>query len=341
MNTKIIKGHLVAQDDKYLYIQKKHKIYKFDQIKEQYLFNIDIPIWKYILIKLRLCQRLLRTDIRAAIVYKDKLYYSLSGCLYRYDLMHGKQKKELTFRSGMRAPLGLTYIKNINGFDDQICFGEYFSNKEKYSVNIWSNRNGKWEVVYSFPERTVRHIHGIIADRYRDCVYILTGDNDKESAIWKAENNFGSVQKCIWGDQQSRCCVLQPRKDCIIYATDSEYEQNKLYMIDMKKGNESERRIICDLDGSVIHGYIFDEDNLYFSTTVEPNKGGIHTNNVTVYRLDRYLKLNKIISDKKDGYNLKYFQYGFADIIKKNGMLYVNFVSTQKYDGTIVEMDGE
>ncbi len=336
---KKIRGHLITGNEECLYIQRKSKFYKYIQGKEQYVFRIEYPFWKRILINIRLFQRLLRTNIRAFVVCDDKIFYAVSGGLYSYSYADRKPRKELAFRNGMKAPLGLTYIKGMKGFDDQVCFGEYFSNAERTSVNIWSNRNGKWKVVYSFPPNTIRHIHGIVPDLYRDCVYILTGDADKESFIWKAENNFIDVSKYVGGDQKSRCCVLQPRRNCIIYATDSEYEQNKLYRVGVKENGSTERIALYDLSSSVIHGYTSEENRLFFSTTVEPNKGGIHANEAVVYELDENLKLHKIISDKKDGFNPTYFQYGFADIGKSNGKIYVGFTATKKYDGMIAELD--
>lgn len=334
-----IRGHLVAGDEKTLYIQRRNKIYKIDIAGEQHIFDINIPYWKHILIKNRLCQRLLRTDIRSAIVCKNELFYALSGCLYSYNLTSGNNKKELVFRKGMKAPLGLAYINDINSFDDQLCFGEYFSNKDRDAVNIWSNKDGKWEIIHSFSKNTIRHIHGIVADQYRDCVYVLTGDNDDESVIWKAENNFRNIEKFIWGDQQSRCCVLQPRKDCIVYATDSEYEQNKIYKVVVKEDGKTEREIVCNLSGSVIYGHVLEESKLYFSTTVEPDKGGIYTDTVMIYELDANLKLQEIASDKKDAFNPTYFQYGFANIVKSNGSLYTGFTATENYDGKIITIE--
>ena len=270
----ILRGHIVAGDSKALYIQRKNKIYKRSQDNERYIFSISMPLWKRILIEIRLCQRLLRTDIRSAIICEGKLFYALSGCLYSYDFCNRKNKRELVFRSGMRAPLSFTSICGIKGCEDQICFGEYFSNNNREEVNIWSNRGGEWNVVYSFPKGSIRHIHGIVGDRYRNCVYVLTGDSDAESAIWKAENGFESVEKLISGDQQSRCCVLQPRKNCLVYATDSEYEQNKIYVVDFKGNGRTERIPIYDLEGSVIYGYVLEEDKMYISTTVERDHCG-------------------------------------------------------------------
>lgn len=333
---KIIKGHLITGDGSSLYIQRKNKIYKIDNAVEQHIIDISMPLWKNILINVRLFQRLLRTDIRTGIVCGNTFFYAFSGNLYSYHLVNHESRKELAFRNGMRAPLVFTDISGIKGFDDQVCFGEYFSNKDREAVNIWSNRGGKWEIVYSFPQNTIRHIHGIVTDQYRNCVYVLTGDNDAESAIWKAENNFENVNKLIWGDQQARCCVLQPRKDCIVYATDSEYEQNKVYKVAVRENGKTEREIVSNLSGSVIYGLVMEENKMIFSTTVEPSKGGINTDRATVYELDDDLKLHKIISDRKDFFNPKFFQYGSANIARSAEGLCVSFTATKKYDGKIV-----
>ncbi|MDD6170421.1 MAG: hypothetical protein PUB46_10175 [Lachnospiraceae bacterium] len=331
-------GHLITSDADDLYVQRKDKVYRYHHDDNLLLFSLKLPIWKRLCIRLRLCERLFRTEIRAASIFENKLFYVVSGRLYSFHLQNRVSKCELIFRKGMKSPLGLTNVMGIEGFDDQICFGEYFSNKERESIHIWSYMNGKWKVAYTFPQGTIRHIHGIVADKYRNCLYILTGDRDSESVIWIAHDNFKSVKKLIWGNQQSRCCVLQPRKDCLVYATDSEYEKNGIYKVWVDKNGKIKREQLFSLDASVIHGYISDENNLYFSTTVEPDKGGICTNQATVFKLDQDYKLYELITDEKDKYSAKFFQYGYAVMLKNGNGLYVNYTATKKYDGIIVKL---
>lgn len=335
---KQISGHLVTSDGKTLYIQKKRKIYGIRDGAVSPVFRIQAPLWAGLLMGFRRCSRLFRLDIRAAAVAENKIYYAIRGNLLSYDLENRKHNTELTFRKGMSAPLGIAHIQDICGFDDQICLGEYFANPDREKVRIWSNSSGIWEVAYTFPPGSVRHIHGIVPDSYRNCVYILTGDSNNESGIWVAENNFKDVRILVGGNQQMRCCVLQPRKDAILYATDSEYETNRLYKMQLEGDRPISREILSEIDGSVIHGYVFDKEMLYFSTTVEPDKGGIHSNKVNVYALDADMRLFKILSDEKDRLDPKLFQYGFADIIKCDGKLYIGFTATKHYDGIIIMM---
>jgi hypothetical protein len=332
---KQIKGRLIAFCNKGVIIQNQGKLllYDFELNNPARLCTISISFLKQGLINFRLAERVLRTEIRAACVWRDRLYYSNNSALYSYDFNSQEHRIEINFRKGMRAPLSITVIYGIKGFDEQLCFGEYFSNENRESVKIWSLINGKWENVYEFPAKLIRHIHGIQIDQVRDCVYVLTGDNDNESIIWKAENNFKDIHPLIYGDQQSRTCQLCPREKDFIYVTDSEYEGNNIYQVKIND-NTYVKEKISSIDGSVIYGFSdCENEELYFSTTVEPNKGGIYTDKVNVYRLSKNNDLELLISDKKDIWSAKYFQYGFATIKKGKNQLYVSFNGTTKFDG--------
>lgn len=333
-----MKGHVLSSDEKYIYIQNKDLIYQYGEKGRRRFSRIEANLIKRILIKFRLCQRAMRTDIRASVTWRNDFYFAQGGALYKCN--YNTTKRIINFRKGMNSPLSLVKIENLSGFDDQICFGEYFSNPNRDKVHIWSYDGNKCRVVYTFADKTVRHIHGIVPDKYRSVVYILTGDGDEESAVWIARNNFETIEKYIYGNQQARCCVLQPRKDCLVYATDSEYERNKLYKVNIDAyGRAEDRIVISELESSVIHGCIAAEEELYFSTTVEPNKGGVFTNKTMVYKLDAQCELTKLIEDEKDCFHPKYFQYGFANIVVFKDRPWIGFTGTKKYDGRVIELE--
>ena len=68
-------------------------------------------------------------------------------------------------------------------------------------------------------------------------------------------------------------------------------------------------------------------------TTVEPDKGGIHSDTAKLYKLDREMKLQCLFEAKKDLLPMKLFQYGYIRPVCHNGILYASVNGLQKYDG--------
>ena len=132
--------------------------------------------------------------------------------------------------------------------------------------------NSSWKIVYQFPPDSVLHIHSIIPDYIRKKVYILTGDEDKESGIWEADNSFHSVHPVLLGCQSYRACFAMSSGERLVYATDSPLETN--YLIDLVR--EPNDILVLkkqfELSGSVIYGTVIPEKNaMIFSITVEPD----------------------------------------------------------------------
>ena len=53
--------------------------------------------------------------------------------------------------------------------DGSLFFGEYFDNPDRKAVCVYGSDSGeKWEPIYTFPEGTIRHVHAVVHDPYRD-----------------------------------------------------------------------------------------------------------------------------------------------------------------------------
>jgi len=126
------------------------------------------------------------------------------------------------------------FIKNIEGFDELICYGEYFGDCDKDEISIIGKiivNNGNWEILYTFPSKTIGHIHSIIPDNIRNVVWIFTGDFKNSIGIWMAKNNFKNVNSIFRGNQKYRACVGFSIKEGLLYATDSPFEKNYIKML--------------------------------------------------------------------------------------------------------------
>ncbi|MDE1462275.1 hypothetical protein [Spartinivicinus poritis] len=166
--------------------------------------------------------------------------------------------------------LDTTICKNVKGFENAIYAGDYFSNPDMKPVSIWRRMSGNWEIVHTFPEKIMNHIHAIVPDNYNHCVWILTGDFDNGPTIWKAEENFSKVTQFFSPEQKYRACWLKYSYDKIIWATDTQLSKNAVYRCVDLQGSKDEE-LIVEIPGSSIY---FSKINGYhfFSTTLEPER---------------------------------------------------------------------
>ena len=214
-----------------------------------------------------LLTRLMHISVYCGIEVDNGAIVAFNKGIYFVDLVSRKITREHDFKAiGMRRPLSFCKIKDINGFEDEIVYGEYFSNDLKEAVCIWGrNSNGMWTERYRFQSNTIRHIHTIIPDPFQQRVIVCTGDMGKEAAIWSATNNFEKVEKIVGDNQLYRICCVRAYKDGILCATDSPYDNNYIYMLE---NNSKKVKILSSLPGPVVF-YCNYKENIVFATNVE------------------------------------------------------------------------
>lgn len=289
--------------------------------------------------------RLLRLGIRAAVPLDDnRIVLSVGNHLYEYDFASQTLSAGYFMGEGIR-PLIFTTVKVITGFEDCICFGGYRGNKDKEPVHIYKRIDiDKWETVYTFKQGAINHVHNIIADPYRNCLWAFTGDFDEASAIWKITDNFNKVERVLCNDQKYRGCVIFPIKEGLLYATDAPFAPNYIYLLKEDLTIET----ICELNGSCIYGCQYG-DKIALSTTVEPDGRKNSTLNLLISRKrgsgikDMYSHLyignisdgfKEVYKEKKDFWPYL-FQFGairFPYGYNPTGKLYFQPIATNKHD---------
>ena len=250
-------GNLISYKNGRLFVIKDGKILNsipvFKSFKEKYLSNIKI------------IYRLLRLGVRSAIALSDNIIIlSVANILYEFNLEKNTLSNGYDLQERIR-PLYFTEVEGIDGFDDAIVFGGYLGNSEKKPVHIYKRVSlDNWEVVYTFPANIINHIHNIIPDIYRKCLWILTGDFGSSAAIWKVTNNFKNIE-CVLSDSQNyRACIGFTVPEGLLYATDTPFKQNSIYLMKEDYTVTS----LAPIDGSCIFGCKW-KDNYVFSSTVE------------------------------------------------------------------------
>lgn len=296
--------------------------------------------------------RLLRLGIRAAEAIDDsRIVLSVGNHLYEYDFASQSLSAGYFVGEGIR-PLIFTTVKGIAGFEDGICFGGYRGNKDKEPVHIYKRMaTDKWEVVYTFRQGAINHVHNIVADPYRNCLWAFTGDFDEASAVWKITDNFRKVERVLCNDQKYRGCVVYPVREGLLYATDAPFAPNYIFL--MKEDLSVET--IREIDGSCIYGCRYG-DRIALSTTVEPDGRFNSTLNLLISRKrgagikDMYSHLyvgslsegfKEVYKEKKDLWPYL-FQFGairFPYGHNASGKLYFQPVATNKHDLDLMTLE--
>lgn len=332
---------------------KKGKLYTHPVITDKPIYFGTLPMSKkqIILSKLRLTERMFRLEPRMAMLINEGKYLiSFCGAIYCADIHKGTIICEHKYRQGMNNPMNFCKIEGIDGFDNCIAYGEYWGNVTRDDVSIYLRKGEQWEKTFTFPKGAIQHIHGLIADKYRNCVLILTGDKDDESGIWVAKNNFKEVEPILIGSQRYRACVAFPVEEGILYATDSPLENNVIALATCDL-NTWKSTVLDDMPGPCIYG-TKSNNEFIFATSVEPDSTISGMRYFFTYKLGKGVKdfnsyivtgnlsegFTRIISFKKDVLPMGLFQFGNVQFpsgeIEDRIVMYP--VSICKYDGKTV-----
>jgi hypothetical protein len=313
------------------------KIAKLKMSFKELLFN-----------KIPLFSRIFRKGIRCGIKISEKKVLFVAGHgIFELDLQNNSISEGF-FTADRSRPLVFSEIVGIAGFTDGIYFGGYKSNPDKDPVSIYKRvKTDTWEEVYQFPENTIEHIHNIVADPYRNIVYIMTGDFDQSAGIWISDNGFMSVTPILTGEQLYRGCVGFPTQDGLIYATDSPFYENSIRLLKYT-GKIWETIHLKSINGPSIYGCKWHEDFL-FSTSVEGDgrnqnilykltgkkRGiGINENYSFIYKGNVDGGFKEIYKCEKDWLPFYLFQFGvliFPSGINMSSCLPVFHMATTKY----------
>lgn len=181
----------------------------------------------------RLGRRLLRGGVRHAFPCGDRLV-AVSGRRW-FDLgMLDDPAGEPTGGPPVVGSNPLCTPVVVAGSDGPVLYyGEYRPNRERSPVHIWRSRDcgRSFEAAWTFTG--VRHVHGVFHDPFMPHTFwVTTGDDDSESAIWRSDDNFGSLDRVISGGQQARAVDLVFTRDAVYFGSDTPREQNAIYRLD-------------------------------------------------------------------------------------------------------------
>ena len=299
--------------------------------------------------KSKLLSRLFRLDIRSSTIYKNYFFFSYRKKIYSYHVVTKNILQEHKFRKG-RGPISFTEIDNLKGFSNSIVFGEYYSNSKRDKIHIYKRNNDcRWDIIYTFEKGLINHIHAIITDKFRDCLWVLAGDLDHSASIWMIKDNFEFVKRIAHGDQIYRSCYAYPVKEGLIYATDTQFSENSIRLLRINE-IETISEELYKINGSCINACEL-RDYLVFST--EPNfsynnklmmyldnrpGNGIKANKSDIVVYHKTEKVFEVIGSlKKDC--LPYGLFGLGTIMFPNNMKDMNKIYAFSSGSKIYDQD--
>ena len=278
-----------------------------------------------------LSRRLFRAEITHLYHFQNDTWMCIAKKgIFRYNKDNKVFEKCCTIEKGSR-PMNL-----CQSLDGTIYYGEYCFNLERKPMRIFQSKdNGdSWTVAYEFKNGEINHIHGIFNDPYTNRLWVATGDDDEACIFGYTEDGFKSFVNIYSGTQQYRVCAPLFTPEEIVFATDSQYEQNVIRSINRQTGEVKDWQII---QGSGI--YAVQNGNLMLvSTTVEPsdvNKS--HASHLWFSWDGHYWK--ELISFEKDCLPKTYFQFGsirFPNYEEQSDFVVFHGRALKKIDGKTV-----
>jgi hypothetical protein len=192
--------------------------------------------------------------------------------------------------------------------DGHVFWGEYFDNPERDEVHIYGSDDGgiTWNVAHAFAKSSIRHVHNILYDKWRRCLWIFTGDYGRECRILRASTDFSVIDEVLAGSQQARAVAAIVTEGGLFFASDTPLEENYIYHLDCSGRAQRLQRI----PSSSIYG-CQNRSGMFFSTMVEPSEIN-RSRDATIFASADGSAWKQEAAWRKDGWPMKFFQYGNA-----------------------------
>ncbi len=303
--------------------------------------------------KTRFLTRLFHRYVFCGITPQDADYSFLAfnDSIYKVDYRKKTVDFSMKFEcEDMHRPLAFFEIRGVKGFFDSIVFGEYSYNKSRHAMSVFQYVNDEWKKVYSFPSGSIKHIHSIIPDPFRNRILILTGDLDHESMVWEAKNNFSDVKCLFGGKQEYRFCCAKAYEFGTVLITDSPYNQNNIFVLYDRPTVHLEK--LYSLPGPTVF-FASHNNDIVFATDVEDDAinrspisrflsnrrgAGVLDEFAHVFLLNSNKELKELASFKKDVLPMRIFGFGtvhFPDG-NKGDNLFLYPMSVKKLDQVLL-----
>ncbi|TPH13301.1 hypothetical protein [Litorilituus lipolyticus] len=163
----------------------------------------------------------------------------------------------------------------IHPVSNNVYFGEYINGITRAVRIIRISENGqKTEVCHTFEVNEIKHVHGIYWDKYRERLWITTGDSDSESSFYYTDDEFKTLHRFNGGDQSWRAVSLGITKNHLVWGMDAGKDApkeaiNHIYRLDLTSG---ERQQIATIGNPAYHMAQTQSGAMVLGVTYEPGR---------------------------------------------------------------------
>ena len=174
--------------------------------------------------------------------------------------------------------------------DGTVFFGEYTLNPRRdHDTHLYRSTDGgkTFRIIHTFSKDEVRHIHFIKWDPYEKCLWLGTGDEDRENLLLKSTDNGKSWIRIGGGTQDWRAIGVCFNRDSLIWGTDAGSVPDQNHIIRMNRETH-ELTVIADAEGPCHGCGSLRDGRVFISTGVE---GGENEK-------DRFARLKEIKNGK-------------------------------------------
>ena len=286
-----------------LYISRLYDIFRSDDGGAVWQLDCSVPLsgYKPALARFSLAARLLRYYVAVFQIMDDgtRIAVAREG-IYRAE--PGESQLSLSFRikRGSRP-------MNICVDGPRVIFGEYgdcYKNQETY-IYVSEDRGRTFEVAYTFPRGSIRHVHNVIVDPYSDHYWVLVGDYDTQPGIGVLDKDLKNIDWLQRGDPESRVVGAIVKPDCLLYGTDSDITRNFIIRLEKQSGKRTK---LLEVEGSSLYAASFGPV-MAISTCVEPNPC-CPSKECSIYLSRDGDAWTRVMPHRKDRYHPSLFQYG-------------------------------
>jgi hypothetical protein len=163
-------------------------------------------------------------------IFEDKLLICCDKAMFLSDLSFSHFEK-------INIP-----VRFFQLLDNSICvtqkyvyYGEYFPNVRREEVNIFRSKDGlDWEIVYSFQEKSVKHMHVLQYDTFSNKIWFSTGDANKECILGFTDLNFSNLTIIGKNSQKWRSLEFLFTEDEVYWGMDTPLVQSELLSYNRK-----------------------------------------------------------------------------------------------------------
>ncbi len=196
--------------------------------------------------------------------------------------------------------------------DGFIYVAEYIPNPDRLPIRIFRSKDlQNFEVVWQFGEKTIRHVHALIADpAIENRIWVLTGDLDGESHIYFTDDEFNSLNAFLSAGQMSRATDLIIRNGFLFWGMDSPVESSFILRASIDLPDRYEK--LYELPGPAYYLAQNEAGGIYLGTTVEPGPS-VKDNYGYIFGLGPDNVWNELLRCKNDifpQYGIFYFPKG-------------------------------